>query len=493
MIKKIVRTQLFYSVVEKIVPFLTLAIILLPVWMSPLHPAIASYFILGYLIYFLYKSIKTVYFAAVSYNLLTKAGKVNWYKKLLKEKDFQDYYHYLIITNYKESASKMDETLKFIKDQNYPKSRISIILAMEEREGEEAKKRSEYLTKKYASYFREFYTTYHKLIPGEIIGKASNETFAAKYIDRLIMTNKINPKKVLITVCDADSLLPEDYLSYLTFEYIHDKKRYFHFYWAPVLLYNNFWKLSLPVRVQSILSSVVRISILPQRENLIHVSTYSTNMWLLKEVGFWDPDIIPEDWHIWFQAFFKFGEEVRTLPIYLPISADAVYTNGFWNTFRNRYEQEKRRAWGVSDIPYAIVRCFDTPHIKPIVKIRKLWFLVEHHLFWPSSFFILTLSAYIPPLINPMFKRTVMGFLLPKLSSFILTVSSLLLIFILYFDHKMREKVKIKTELKRMPLLFIQWYLLPIISFVFSSLPALDAHVRLLLGKKIEYKVTDKR
>src|SRR3990167_1124545 len=492
MIKRIARTQLFYSVAEKIVPILTITTILLPVWMSPVHPAIASYFILGYLIYFLYKSIKTVYFAAISFNLLKKAGKIHWLKKLEKEKSHRDYYHYIIITNYKESVSKMDETLKYIKEQHYPKDRISIILAMEEREGQPAKERSAILSKKYAADFREFDTTYHRLIPGEIVGKASNETYAAKFIDRLITKNNLDRKKVLITVCDADSLLPSDYLSYLTLEYIHDKKRLFHFYWAPVLLYNNFWKLSLPIRVQSILSSVVRISILPQRENLIHVSTYSTNMWLLKEVGFWDPDIIPEDWHIWFQAFFKFGEEVRTLPIYLPISADAVYTNGFWNTFRNRYEQEKRWAWGVSDIPYAIVRCFDTPHIKPIVKIRKLWFLVEHHLFWPSSFFILTLSAYIPPLINPMFKRTVMGFLLPKLSSFILTVSSLLLIFILYFDHKMREKVKVKTELKKLPMLFIQWYFLPVITFFFGSLPALDAHIRILFGKKIEYKVTEK-
>ena len=50
----------------------------------------------------------------------------------------------------------------------------------------------------------------------------------------------------------------------------------------------------------------------------------------------------------------------------------------------------------------------------------------------------------------------------------------------------------IKTPLRNVPMLFIQWYFLPVISFFFSSLPALESHTRMLLGKKIEYKVTEK-
>jgi len=40
--------------------------------------------------------------------------------------------------------------------------------------------------------------------------------------------------------------------------------------------------------------------------------------------------------------------------------------------------------------------------------------------------------------------------------------------------------------------MIIQWYLLPIVSFVLSSLPALDAHTRMIFGKKLDYKVTEK-
>lgn len=492
MIDRIVKTKFFYRVAESLVPFFTWVVILMPVWLSPFHPAVASYCIFAFLIYFFYKSIKTIYYAAIAHQLMSKMEKINWNARLKKIKGYSNIQHFIIITNYRESIAKLEHTLERIKTQDYDHKSIYVVLAMEEREGEDARERSSVLTKKYKSVFGGFFTTYHRLLEHEVVGKASNETYAARFVDNYVLKNGIDRNNVLITICDADSLLPKEYLSYLTVEYMRDEERKYHFYWAPVLLYNNFWKLPLPIRVQSILSSVIRLSLLPQRDDLIQVSTYSTNLWLLREINFWDTDIIPEDWHIWLQAFFTFGNKVRTLPIYLPVSADAVLSKGLFKTFRNRYEQERRWAWGASDIPYAIVKSLQTPHISFFAKLRKILFLIEIHLLWPSSFFILTLSAFIPPLVNQGFKRTVMGYLLPKLSSFILTMSSLMLVFILYFDHKMREKVNIKTQLRHVPLLFIQWYLLPIISFFFSSLPALEAHTRLLLGKKLEYKVTEK-
>lgn len=492
MIRWIVRTRIFYRLAESLVPFLSWTIITFPIWFSPFHPAIVSYFILAFLLYFLYKSIKTVYFAAVSYDLMERSSRISWHKKLQKIKEREDIIHYIIITNYKESEEKLDKTIQYILLQKYPKEKINIVLSMEEREGQIAIKRGETLKKKYRSHFASFQYVIHTLLDEEITGKASNETFAARFIDKKLRSAKIDPKKVILTVCDADSLLPDEYLAYTTLEYIKDKNRYYHFYWAPVLLYNNFWRLPLIVRVQAILSSILRLSFLSQKDDLIQISTYSSSFWLLKEVGFWDTNIIPEDWHIWLQAFFKFGEKVRTMPVYLPITRDAVLGRSLIKTLKIRYEQERRWAWGASDIPYAIKRFFETPHIDPIVKLKKILFIIEIHLLWPTSAFILSVSGFIPPFLNPVFRRTSMGFWLPKLSAFILTLSTFLILFIFYFDHKMREKIKIKTEIHKIPLLFIQWLFLPFISFIFASIPALEAHTRLLLGKKLEYKVTEK-
>jgi hypothetical protein len=38
----------------------------------------------------------------------------------------------------------------------------------------------------------------------------------------------------------------------------------------------------------------------------------------------------------------------------------------------------------------------------------------------------------------------------------------------------------------------LEFLMLPVIGFFFSALPGIDAHTRLMLGKYIEYKVTEK-
>jgi len=62
----------------------------------------------------------------------------------------------------------------------------------------------------------------------------------------------------------------------------------------------------------------------------------------------------------------------------------------------------------------------------------------------------------------------------------------------IYLDVKLRQKINIGTRLINLPLILVQWYFLPFISFLLSSLPALESHTRMIIGKKIEYKVTEK-
>ena len=38
----------------------------------------------------------------------------------------------------------------------------------------------------------------------------------------------------------------------------------------------------------------------------------------------------------------------------------------------------------------------------------------------------------------------------------------------------------------------LEFFLLPLVGFFFNALPGIDAHTRLMLGKYIEYKVTEK-
>lgn len=480
-------TRLF----DAIVPTLSWILITLPAWLSPFHPAVAAYFIIAFDLYFLYKALLTTYFATISYKSILKHMKISYFKKISQMDNLDDIKHFVIIPNFQEPLYKLEATIHSLIKSDFSSKNIFLVVAFEKREIE-AKTKALNLQKKFRQNFADLFITYHILHPHEAPGKASNQSFAAKVVDNYVEKNNWKRENVLVTICDADSSLSKNYFSYLTYEYLRDKARLYHFYWAPVLLYNNFWRLPFYIRIQATLSSILRLAFLSQKDKLIQISTYSTSLWLLKKINFWDVDVIPEDWHIFYQAFFTFGDKIQTIPLYTIVNGDAVYSGGFLKTSGSRYEQEKRWAWGVSDISYTLKKFFSTPHINPFIKLRRILFLAETHLLWTTSFFILTISASIPPLINPLFKRTVLGFLLPKLSGFILTLSSLMLVLYVYLDYQLRKKLDQKIRLRSLPFLFIQWYLLPLVSFLFSSLPALDAHTRLLLGRKIKYKVTEK-
>jgi len=429
--------------------------------------------------------------ATISYREILFHNLVKYHKKITKKKEAIKINHFVVIPNFKEPVHKLEGTIERLIASDYPYKNIYLTLAFEKRETGIEKKAAD-LEKKYRKYFKKIISVFHELTPSEEEGKASNQSYACRYLSAYIDENGMDEKKTVITICDADSFLPYNYFSYLTYEYLRDRDRLYHFYWAPVLMYNNFWQLPIFVRIQATLSSIVRLAFLSQKDNLIQVSTYSTNLWLLKRIGFWDVDIIPEDWHIYFQAFFTYGEKVKTIPLYTIVNSDAVYSGGLIKTLTNRYEQEKRWAWGVSDVGYMLKKYLITPKIPFFIKLKKTLFVAETHLLWPVSFFILTVSASIPPLVNSVFKRTVLGYLLPSLSGLILTLSSVFLILYVYLDIKLRQRMNVKTAIYNVPVLIIQWYLLPIVSFFLSSLPALDAHTRILLGKKLKYKVTEK-
>ena len=179
-------------------------------------------------------------------------------------------------------------------------------------------------------------------------------------------------------------------------------------------------------------------------------------------------------------------------PIFLPIFADAAQSHGFWSTMKNQYEQLKRWAWGVSDDAY-IIRQFvlaeGVPFWDKTIRVLKT---VEDHFLWPVNWFAITISAILPPLLNDQFSRTILGKTLPQVTSFLLTLSLISMLVIFVIDAINRPPRPNRFNPFSYILQPLEFFLLPIVGFFFSALPGIDAHTRLMLGKYIEYKVTEK-
>jgi hypothetical protein len=84
-----------------------------------------------------------------------------------------------------------------------------------------------------------------------------------------------------------------------------------------------------------------------------------------------------------------------------------------------------------------------------------------------------------------------MGKTLPQTSSTILTISLVALITTILIEIKQRPGGE-NVSLVRKLFLPFEFIMLPLIGFFFSALPGLDAHTRLLLGRYLEYRTTEK-
>ena len=228
---------------------------------------------------------------------------------------------------------------------------------------------------------------------------------------------------------------------------------------------------STPKSVSNTLNSIWNLAVLSQKNRLINFSTYSLALSTVVDVGYWSVDVIPEDYHMFFKVFFDKGEKVEVRPIYLPVLVDAAESHGFINTFINQYEQNKRWAWGVSDIPYVIRQAVLNKNISFLTKFSKISNLLEHHILWPVNWFLITIGSTIPPFINPQFGRTVLGHNLSRISSGILTLSTIFLIIIFIIDWRIKPPPPKDFPRWQIPLLYLQWITLPFISFFLSALP----------------------
>lgn len=472
--------------------FISWNLILFPVWGALVMPMAVAYFIILFDVFWLYKSISFAFFAVLSYLRVQASQKMDWLGELKFFPDWKNVQHLVVICTYKEPLYILERTLQGLLDQTLPKDQINIIIGFEKREvGWEEK--AQILKEKYSTKFNNFLISQHVLVPGETAGKHSNARTGILLAKKeLIDTKKLNPDYCLVSSCDADHVYHPNYFTNLTYNFLDNPHRYERFWQSAIVYYNNFWSLPALSRISNTFGTIWNMSRLSRTDSLLNIASYSLSFKLLDRIDFWDPDVIPEDWHMFFKAFFMSQGKIEVEPIFLPLSADAAESVNTLKTFKNQYEQLKRWAWGVSDTPF-IIKSFFTVKDVPFGQkaIRTLRFL-EDHLLWPVNWFIITLGVNIPTLINKDFSRTAIGFNLSKMSSFILTICLIPLLVIIVINSKQKPPRPKNVPKIRALLLPFEFILMPISGFIFGSLPGLDAHTRLMLGKYIEYRVTEK-
>ena len=495
------REHAFRRCLEIAPAAITWSVITMLFWGGLAFPVALALAVLAFDLYWFARSFSTAFHGIQGYWRVKANNRIDWraeYQKALDDGKvlvpWEEVHHAVIIPNYQERLEKLRRTLERLAAQEDASWQITVVLAMEGRE-EDAQEKASALVAEFGQSFARIFATFHPpALPGEVPGKSSNEAWAARETkQRLVDELGYDLGNITVTSCDADSLFHPRYFSCLTYKFCTNEQRHRRFWQAPILQYNNIWDVPMPIRVVAVLSNVNFIAELAKgHKRVFPQSTYTLSLQMADDVGYWDPDVIPEDWHMFLKCYFHLGGSVETEPVFLPVGSDAVHAAGYWQSLVQRYKQAKRHAWGADDIAYAVRESLLHPEIPLWSRLRSLGTLLENHLVWSTHWFILTLGGAVPAVLAPALKELTPFAGLPQLVSLILTACLGPFFIVVGLDLFMRPKPPKGYKRWFVPVTHLQWFLLPITSAIFATLPALHAQTQLALGKALAYEVTEK-
>jgi hypothetical protein len=407
--------------------------------------------------------------------------------------DWQDIVHVVLFPTAGEPAEVIEPAIQSIKDSNFPKDQIIILLATEEREPEETRlPKVEYLQQKFAGVFKEFMVTTHIVEAGEMKCKASNAGFAARELQKYLDTNNIDYKKVIFSNFDCDSVAHPEYLAALTYSYITTPKRLQRAYQPLPMYHNNLWDTNAFVRLVVTGSSFWHLY-QSTRQEMVTFSSHSEPFDTLVKVNFWPVNMISEDSIIYWKCLAYFNGDYQVQPIHLPVSLDAVLAPTYLKTLENQYRQKRRWAYGIENFPVTMRALWPNSLVRLRTKLRVTFEMLEGHYSWATTSFILTFLGWLPiALGGDAFRQSVLAHNLPFVTKTLLTVGMMgLLVSIPMSLLSLPPRPK-RYHWYRHSFMLFQWILIPLVGFL-SALPALDSQTRLLFGKYFgEFWVTEK-
>ena len=467
-------------------------IITAPVWGAVIAPSALGFGLVLFSIYWLWKSFGFASGVLIGFYRLHISQKRDWRAASADLPGYDQLHHLVIVPTYGESDEIVADTLHYLTLQDVPLDHVSVVLAFEQRDSL-APERAKRLSERFGPVFQHLLITFHPDRDGEVRGKSANLTWAARQVTaQLVDTGQLDPEKLIVTVCDADSRLHQRYLSALGHDVLRHPDGKLHIFQPAILFYANHWRLMAPLRALNSIYSLWELARMVPSHRLVTQSTYSLSWRAVQEVGYWDVDVIPEDSHMCFKVLFHYGARVKIRPIFLPVYADAAEGSTLPRTLQNQYQQIQRWAWGVSDIPYVTLGALRARNLPWHVRIMRVLWYVEEHLMWPSHWFLLTLGGLIPRLINPTYAQSTLGLWQSNLISAIMALCFPCLILVIAVDWRLRPQHPEGEDLIDVLIGWVSFAFLPFVGLVLCALPALDAHTRLLTGRRLEYRVTEK-
>lgn len=415
------------------------------------------------------------------------------------EKEYPDpnkIYHVVIMAAYNEGEEVIGPSIDAVKNTTFPNDHIIFALAYEERGGEAIEQTAENLKKRYKGVFRDFILVKHpNNLPGEVIGKGPNLTYAGNFISKYIKEKHLPIENIIVTSLDSDNHMAPKYLDSVAYEFITHPNRQRLSYQPVSLFMNNIWDAPAPTRVIAVSNSFFNVISTMRPHALRNFASHSQPFQALEAMDFWSKRTIVEDGHQYWRSLFFFSGDYSVLPIRIPIYQDAVIDETFWKTVKAQFVQVRRWYYGASDVAYVGSKLFvsrDKRYMPFWQLFPKFWRLLDGHVTLAILAPIVAFGGWVPMIMN-LSAHTMVAYNLPNIVSIVETFASVGLIVSVLVSLKMLPKRPAKYRKSRNILMILQWVLMPVTSILYQSLAAFYSQTRLMLGKYMEkFDVTKK-
>lgn len=408
---------------------------------------------------------------------------------------YDDVVHVVTIPNYKEDVDTLRRTLGTLAAQRDARRAMVVVLAMEARDPN-ARETLKTLQLELGGKFLALHGTLHALRSGEVGGKSSNENWAVRCAKRrLVEEESVRSERVVVTVCDADTYFHTSHFAALTWAYVAaDPLARRRLFWqACTQFYPNSDEVPTLCAVRYALLSV---GFLGQLNNPFHFrlpfAVYSLSLDLVVEANYWDPSVIPEDWHMFLRCFYATSGAARVETLRVSVGCECVTDATPLATVLACYEQAKRWQWGAIDMGFIAVH---TQRLVRDCKAREQLVVAlaaaEHHLYYPLMWIVVAMAPWL-------FEGWAKGWRFRLWAGFYLSN----FLFLNYLDAQYRaylakgnngaggegaEKLA-KFSLQRV----CAFILFPVADMVLFVLPSLHAHARMALSTRFDYVVAPK-
>ncbi len=485
---------LIYRLLEILPGFLSWTTILGTIIISYFLPFWAAIFIIVFDLYWLLKTVYLSIHLRQNWKKMKHNMNLDWRKMLVNLK--YDHIHQMVLLPfYNESELVIRYSLDSLVSSKYDKKKFIVILAIEERAGQMAIEIAEKMRQYYATQFGHFLITRHPSgLSGEMGGKGSNIAYAAEQARRKILDkNQIKYEDVLVSAFDIDTVIYPQYFECLTWNFLTAEEPFKSSFQPVPFYHNNIWQAPALSRVVAVSGTFWQMI---QQERPERLSTFSSHSLCFKnlfEMGYWQKNMVSEDSRIFWNSFLVRNGDYQVVPMSYPISMDANLDYNLWQTIKSIYKQQRRWAWGVENMPYALFGFIKNKKIPFYKKFRFTFILIEGFWSWATNPIMIFLLGWLPIIIGGgHFQSTVLSYNLPILTRNLMILAMFGLVTSAAISISFLPPRPDGISWKQNIFMIVQWIFVPLTVTIFGAIPALDAQTRLMFGRYMGFWVTPK-